>query len=405
MSNFLGVATVTAALQELLQRAVGSDVPGAHVRTDRPDATRDGTPIVNVFLYHVGSNAALRNADLPTRRSDGSTLQRPRAAVDLHYLVSFYGNDNDFVPQRLLGSATAALHAHPVISKDLIDAVVAGATASPTPMHPALALTDLADDEPVRLCPHPLDLEQLSKLWSVMFQTPYALSTSWQASVVLLERDVPVVPAAPVLTSVLSVAPTSAPRIDRVVGVPAGAPITMTSKIQIVGQALLSTNVAVRVGTSELLPTRVGSSSVDIDLATAPAGQLRAGTLPVLVIHRRVIGDPPSVRGEITSNSAPLLLRPDITAVSVAAGHVTIVTDVTVGAHQSVEVVLVDPTTGSVMHRQTLADRISDGTSLDASTSGVVPGTYGVVVHVDGAASEPRRNAGGTITAPTVVIP
>ena len=92
-------------------------------------------------------------------------------------------------------------------------------------------------------------------------------------------------------------------------------------------------------------------------------------------------------------------------AVSVAAGHVTIVTDVTVGAHQSVEVVLVGPTTGSVIHRQTLANRFSDGTSFDAPTSGVVPGTYGVVVHVDGAASEPRRNAGGTILAPTVVIP
>ena len=199
MSNFLSVATVTAGLQELLQRAVGADVAGAKVRTDRPDAKREaGDAIVNIFLYQVVTNAALANTDVPTRRSGGSLVQRPRAAIDLHYLISFYGDDSELEPQRMLGSAVAALHAEPVITADLIDAVVTGATANVGAVHPSLALTDLADAEPVRLCPLPLDLEQLSRVWSIMFQTPYALSISWKASVVLVERGETSEPAPPV---------------------------------------------------------------------------------------------------------------------------------------------------------------------------------------------------------------
>jgi hypothetical protein len=406
MSNFLAVATVTAALQELLQRAVDADVPGAKVRTDRPDATRaPAEPIVNIYLYHVATNSALRNADLPTRRSDGSLTQRPRAALDMHYLMSFYGTDSDLVPQRLLGSSVSALHAQPVISADLIAAVVAGATASPVPLHPALALTDLADAEPVRLCPHPLDLEELSRVWSIMFQTPYALSISWQASVVLLERSEKTEPVPPVLTPVLSVAPTTPPRIDRVVPTPPGMTVTIASTLEVHGSGFLGDAVTVKVGAAELLPGRLRESVIEVDLTTAPAGALRAGTVPVRIVKRRMVGDPPAARGEIGSSAAPVILRPAVLQASVSAGIVSVTTDVTIGAHQSVDIALVDPVTGVVRHRATIADRPSDGTLVAMSVAGVAAGTYGVIVYVDGAGSEPTRDPAGTITAPLAVLP
>jgi hypothetical protein len=291
-----------------------------------------------------------------------------------------------------------------VISADLIDAVITNATTAPGAVHPALALTDLGDAEPARLCPHPLDLEQLSRVWSVMFQTPYALSISWQASVVLLERDETSAPAPPVLEPVLSVAPATAPRIERAGPPAAGTPVTISSHLLVTGSGLLADVVTVTVGTTELVPARATVNELEVDLGAAPAGALRAGTLAVRVVQQRLVGHPPAPRGEVGSNTVPLLLRPVVTAATFTAGTVTVTTDVTVGAQQAVELTLVAPPTGAVVSRVTIADRSADGTTLATPVSGVPAGTYGVMITIDGAASVPVRNAAGEITAPVVVV-
>jgi hypothetical protein len=405
VSNFLSVATVTATVQELLQRAVGADVAGAKVRTDRPDATRDaGDAIVNIFLYQVVTNAALANVDVPTRRSGGSLVQRARAAIDLHYLISFYGDDSELEPQRMLGSAVAALHAEPVVTADLIDAVVTGATANVGAVHPSLALTDLADAEPVRLCPLPLDLEQLSRVWSIMFQTPYALSISWKASVVLVERGETSEPAPPVLTPVLSVAPTSVPRLERVITTVPGAPITSGSTLRVLGSGLLADAVTVVVGTVVLAPAEPGESELDIDLTTAPAGSLRAGTVPVRVVQQRLVGDPPSPRGEVGSNAIGITLQP-VVAASVTASTLQLTADLTIGSSQAVEVALVDPATGAARHRITVPDRQADASAVSVPLVGAPNGQHAVLAYVDGSVSVPTRDASGAITAPLVVVP
>ena len=89
MSNYLAIATVTAALQTKLIKAA-EVVDEAVVTTSRPNGN-DGavTPAINIFLYQVIPNAAYRNCDLPTRRSNGHLAQRPQAALTLHYLLSF----------------------------------------------------------------------------------------------------------------------------------------------------------------------------------------------------------------------------------------------------------------------------------------------------------------------------
>src|SRR5215210_6594531 len=106
MSNSLAIATVTATLSSILTDPVGKAVPDAEalVTMVRPDDSTNGTPDTgaNIYLYQVAPNAAWRNADLPTRRPEGRQLaQRPRVALDLHYLVSFYGNEQSLQPQIL----------------------------------------------------------------------------------------------------------------------------------------------------------------------------------------------------------------------------------------------------------------------------------------------------------------
>src|SRR5690348_9540501 len=104
MSNALAIATVTAMLRSVLRNALtGINVSGADVTSLRPDAPNLPNPGVNIFLYRVAPNPFFRTADLPTRRADGALLRRPQAALDLDYLLTFYGDDNVEEPQRLLG--------------------------------------------------------------------------------------------------------------------------------------------------------------------------------------------------------------------------------------------------------------------------------------------------------------
>ena len=76
MSNSLAIATVTAALAQLVRTAAQGAVGGADVIIGRPEAPANGDaqPRVRLYLYQVTPNAALRNADLPTRRGNGEVL-------------------------------------------------------------------------------------------------------------------------------------------------------------------------------------------------------------------------------------------------------------------------------------------------------------------------------------------
>lgn len=187
MSNYLAIATVTATLKDLLQEAVAEIIPDVHVEisTERPDKDiPENEARVNIFLYQVLNNTAWRNMDLPTRRRDGTLRQRPQVALDLYYLLSFYGNQRDLVPQRLLGRAVSALHTEPILARTKIQETINTVSY--------LAESDLAEQvELVKFTPLPLNLEELSKLWSLLvYNSPYALSVTYKASVVLIEEQI-----------------------------------------------------------------------------------------------------------------------------------------------------------------------------------------------------------------------
>lgn len=394
MSGFLAVATVTASLVKLLGDVVAADVPGGKVTTDRPDKAAPTVPTANVYLYQVVPDPSSRNLDLPSRRPDGSLVSRPRAAIDLHYLISFYGNDADLEPQRLLGSVVRTLNARPLITRELIAAVIADAGEHP-PVYEWIAGTDLADaDDLVRLCPLTLDLEELSKLWSVFFQVPYTLSTAWKASVVLLEEDVQVSSMPPPLGAALSVAPLRHPVIARVevAGDPT-LPVTADATVRVSGSGLRGDTTALRVGAAELPvpPEAAGEAALEVDLSGAPAGTLRAGQLPVVVVQRQLVGTPPAPRGEVLSAPFTILLRPHATAASVAGGAVTVTTDVTVGARQRVTLQLLDDATGEVVRLLEAPERTQDATSVTVPVAGVPGGPYQARLLIDGAATVETR--------------
>lgn len=218
MSNALAIAGVTAVLQHLLvdlQAALlhaldvnveVSSLPPEHV----PQQSNDG-PRLNLFLYRVTQNAALRNALLPALDASGRQAAHPPLAVDLHYLLTAYGNES-LHAEVLLGHAMQRMHENPVLTRSTIGAVLG--SASTVPLYRGLQTTGLAEQvEMIKVTPIPLDLDELSKLWTAL-KANFRPSVAYQATVVLIESTKPAIAPLPVLSrgAVVVDAATGVPR-------------------------------------------------------------------------------------------------------------------------------------------------------------------------------------------------
>ncbi|MFI0732315.1 Pvc16 family protein [Streptomyces sp. NPDC021225] len=204
MSNALAFATVTQALAILIANNLRPEIDMAvSVETRKPPAEPPTEPTINVFLYQVTPNASMRHNDLPTRASDGTLLKRPAAAMDLNFLISAYGDETELVGQRLIGCVVRTLHEIPVLPKDVIEEAAE---------RPYLAGSDLAESlQKVRFTPIQMDVDETSKLWGMLYQTPYTLSVCYQGSLVLVEGVERPVPAKPVERYTVRAAPFGAP--------------------------------------------------------------------------------------------------------------------------------------------------------------------------------------------------
>ncbi len=182
MSNTLAVAAVTAALRNRLT-AVASPLPGetttdlsdTQVTTLPPDKAglQEDHNQINLFLYQIQPSPSGRNLD-----SRGQAGRKPALAIELLYLVTFYGrNANEILTQRLLGRAMSLLHSSP--------------TLTPTELAAALPGNDLDKaTDLVRLVPHVMPNEEMVRLWGT-FQVKYRLSVAYRASIVLIDHEVP----------------------------------------------------------------------------------------------------------------------------------------------------------------------------------------------------------------------
>jgi len=409
MSNFLAIATVTAALKRLLQAAASQAVTGAVVRTGRPEAPANGgvvAPGIDLYLFQVTPNPALVNDDLPTRRADASVIQRPRLALDLHYLLTFRGNETDLEPQRLLGNATRSLHATPFISQNLIALALGdfGFLTAPLP-------SNLADAfELVKLMPLRLTLEELSKLWSVFFQIPYNLSIAYQASVVVLEGTETPMQALPVLERRLYVMPFDHATIEQVESLAGpGLPIFAGDTLILRGSQLKRDPTRVVVRGVSVSPSSVAPTEVRVPLTAPPfpANGLRAGAQGVSVVHPLMMGVPPVEHGGFESNIAAFVLRPRLTAVTAPdSTHVNTTLFPAVGKGQRT-VLLLNTVPGGAAAAYVFSQppAAADTPTINFVISGVPAGSYFVRVQVDGGESPVVLDPANPAFGPTVAIP
>jgi len=415
MSDFRAIATVTATLQRALQAAIQSDVAGATVSTVRPaegNNTHLPTAGVNVYLYQVSQNPHRSNLDLPTRRSEGGLVQRPQIALDLHYLLSFYGDDLTLEPQRLMGSTLAFLHSQPLITRAQIDAVVADASKA------FLAQSDLAQQpELVRFTPLTMSLEELSRLWSVLLQVQYVLSVAYKASVVLVERQLVPQPALPTRTFNLAAIPLRQPFIRQVVAdAGEGVPIRPGDQVRIAGVDLQGQVTQVLVDQAQVTATDISGDHITINV---PAS-LSAGPHRAQIVQGVRIDPAGTPRMAVRSNLGTFVVhpaitqtagQPDITITNVQgtgaaprSASVTVGSSPPVGRDQLATLELLQQQETIYTFAAT-SPRAGPVTQLAFPVSGVAAGDYLFRVRVDGAESALQLDPNRVPIGPKGTIP
>jgi Pvc16 N-terminal domain len=212
MSNALAIASVTRLLKDLLNDTlvngdisgdIGTDVIVTALPPDRVlERMNEQTPSqLNLYLHRITPNAAISTSDLPTRDARGAIVHRPRLALDLHYLLTAYTNQ-ELHGEILLGYAMEMFHETPVLARNMVRAALQGGVNG-TILPPAFQTTDparLADQiELIKINPQTLSMDDMSKLWTA-FQTNYRTTVAYLVSVVLIERDQPARTPLPVLS-------------------------------------------------------------------------------------------------------------------------------------------------------------------------------------------------------------
>jgi hypothetical protein len=330
--------------------------------------------------------------------------QRPQAALDLHYLFTFHGDDSKLEPQRLLGAVTLALHSQPLLSKQNISAAAA--------QFGFLAGSGLEQQvERVKFTPTALSLEEFSKLWSVFFQVEYSLSAAYQASLVLMETDDVPQSAPQVAWRNVYAVPFRWPQVDRIIAQSGpNDPIIPGSMLLIQGRQLKSDGTAVVIDGQQFTPTVIADDQLTVPL---PAS-LSAGAKSLQVVQTLEMGFNKLAHRGFESNVAAFVLRPKIsssTATAVVgppAGTdvtVTLAPDIRAGQRAVLllnDVAAVPPT--AFASKAVIAPVTSNQVTI--RIEGVPAGSYLARVQVDGAESILDWNpATQKFTGPLVSMP
>jgi len=453
MSNALAIASVTAVLRDLLNNGVidhnlSNALGDVTVTALPPDLIKlEGTNFkthLNLYLYKVSHNAGWRNAGLPTRDSNGERTNNQPLALDLHYLLTAYGNE-ELHSEILLGYGMQILHETPVLTR----AAIRTSLQSPTPganfggLPPqlqALFTSELAEQvELIKIWPETMSAEELFNTWSA-FSTTYRPSALYRASVVLIESRRPSKSALPVRARNLYVVPFKQPVVERILSEagpgeqPLEQPILSGHRLVVRGRDLRGERTLLKVSGIEVAPAPgdVGDTQV---VAPLPAG-LSAGVHGVQVIQKLLMGTPPVEHRGVESNVAAFVLRPrvvpPVTAANVQGSgaaprtaDVTVTLDPAVGPTQRVVLLLnesvlpasplgADPPRASSYSfvapprfdlQSPPASLPVASTNITFAVSGVKTGDYLVRVQVDGAESLLGFDGAGRYDSPTVTIP
>lgn len=183
-NSVLVMASVTAVLKslldnELVRRFASTPVGDFTISALPPDRVKLGEEEragLNLYLYRVTPNSG--------RYHNG------RLAVDLHYLLSAYG-ERDLQAEVLLGSAMQCFQQSSVLTQEELRSMLTAISSTnssggPNPILEVLATSTLAEQlHPLKITPEFLSMEDLSRLWTSL-QAHARVSMTYMVSLVLL---------------------------------------------------------------------------------------------------------------------------------------------------------------------------------------------------------------------------
>lgn len=339
MSTYQAIAAVSRTLRSLLKDRMEES---ATVTLAPPDVTPSGVTgnRLNLYLYQVTENGSLKNLDLP-----GSPL-----CLSLHYLLTAYAGDEssldaDLTAQQMLGDAMRVLHDFAIIPPGLHEN---DDELQPRILDPVL----VGASERVKLTLQPASLEELSKIWTALPQSPFRRSVAYEVSVVQIDGLRPRGPALPVKTRRLHVTLAQRPEITAVYRTPAasepkGDPrVKLLQELTVEGSGLSGNRTWVRMGglqpilvtpdSDRLLRIAVPDDRhplADPAPNIAEEHRLQPGPQVLEVIVERPTetvegGLGPGTAGTglqvLTSNQAVFLLVPQVTSAASAGGLLTV---------------------------------------------------------------------------------
>ncbi len=173
MSGYTILSAVTKALQSILlegflqQPPLAAMVPNDSVIVfaNPTETARNSSNRLSIWLYRVTENEFVKNQP-PVRANGGHALTMPPLALNLHFLITPFG-DSPEASLLLLGEVMQALYDNAiVIIKDDNDGVF----------------------EELRIMMSRLTLEELTRVWEALIE-PYRLSICYEVRVMHIDSQ------------------------------------------------------------------------------------------------------------------------------------------------------------------------------------------------------------------------
>lgn len=400
MTNYLAVATVTAALRNIIQTGIKEDLPGTTVTSVTPEGLNNAQKErkINIYLYQVSPIKELQQENsIPNRhRYNGKTNQKS-LQLNLYYLITFYGNELELEPQQLLGSTIRTLLDQSILERDAIDDAISRSDF--------LANSTLVNQvNKLSFAMNSMTPEELTRIWSTLFRSPYSLSIAYVGKAVLIEGGKSGKTALPV-RNVLMNASTKQLVIEEIKSSTGkNQPITTKSDLTIIGQNLSAPYTQVRIGNIKITPQKVDDKKVELNLSQMNKQELKKlnpGIQSVQIVHserKASVIDP--IRF-IESNAMPLVLCPIVTEENIKIDNIRpswnqsysaeitiIIEELTVGEDQRVSLLMNEISdTNPEAYVFSAKPRKSENELLNFLVRDVKAGEYLIRVQINGAES------------------
>lgn len=440
MSTALAIASVTHVLKDLLNNGLidhditgimGGNVLVTAVAPDRIDTSANELSQLNLFMYLVTANTGWNAQGMPSLNNNGNRISNPPLALDLHYLLSAYGAV-ELHTEILLGYGMQLLHENPVLSKNAIQNSLSpplNVSGNDLPARlKSLSTSELADQvEQIKITPQPLNLDEISKLWSA-FQAKYRPSSAYKITVVLIESKKSVKAALPVQARNMYVLPFRKAEISKLMSqrtdtdsILEDQKILAGYNLIIHGTQLKAENVYVQIDQFKIIPdyAKIKDTLISVKLPDT----LQAGIHGVQVLNELMMGTPEQLHKGFSSNSAAFILCPFIAAISISnvlgSGNslrsADLVLDIEPGLGEDQKVNLFLNENTSDISREPYFYSFQEFIKIAASPyvpvhtitfkiSGIHRGTYLLRIQVDGAESPLTVDSSGKYVNPQVAV-